>query len=72
MGVSFSFFWPTLRGPGRQSNEAISSLKFLFETRLPSESLEPLIGFLTYLEPKLCHRNQKVVKISIPSNTNLG
>jgi len=41
------------------------------ETRLSYESLEPLIGFLTYLDPKLCHKNQKVVKISNPTNTNL-
>jgi len=29
---------------------------FFFKTRLSSESLEPLIGFLAYLEPKLCHK----------------
>jgi len=58
-GVIF-VFWPTLRGPGHQSNEAIFSIKFLFESRLLSESLEPLIGFLAYLETKLCHKNSKV------------
>jgi len=47
-------------------------LKFFFETRLSSESSEPLIGFLAYLDPKLCHKNQKEVNISTPSNTNLG
>jgi len=72
VGLSFSFFWPTLRGPGRQSNEQLFSLKFLFETRLSSESLKLLIWFLTYLDPKLCHKNQKVVKISTPTKGNLG
>jgi len=60
--VSFSFYWPKLRGPGRQSNGPIVSLKFFFlETRLSYESLEPLIDFLAYLDKKLCHTNQKVV-----------
>jgi len=36
------------------------------ETRLPSESLEPLVVFLAYLEPKLWPPKQKVVKISTP------
>jgi len=43
-----------------------------FETRLSSETLEPLIGFLPYLEPELCHKKQKVVKISTPAKENLG
>jgi len=30
VGLSFSFYWPSLRGPGRQSNEPIASLKFFF------------------------------------------
>ena len=42
------------------------------ETWLSYEPLEPLIGFLAYLDPKLCHKKQKVVKISTPTNTNLG
>jgi len=42
------------------------------ETRLSSEYLEPLIGFLAYLESKLWHKKQKVVKISAPKNANLG
>jgi len=28
VAVSFSYFWPSLRGPGPQSNELIFSLKF--------------------------------------------
>jgi len=31
-----------------------------------------LIGFLAYLEPKLWHKKQKVVKISTSTNANLG
>jgi len=42
------------------------------ETRLSYESLEPLIGFLAYLDQKLCHKKQKVVKISTPTKGNLG
>ena len=72
MGVSFSFYWPSLRGPGRQSNELIVSLKFFLETRLSYESLEPLIDFLAYLDQKLYHKNQRVVKISAPTKGNQG
>jgi len=42
------------------------------ETRLSYGSLEPLIDFLAYLEPKLCHKNQKVVKLSTPAKANQG
>jgi len=41
-------------------------------TRLSSESFEPLVGFLAYLEPKLCHKKQTLVKISTPTKGNLG
>jgi len=44
----------------------------VFETRLSHESLEPLTDFLAYLEPKLWHKKQKVVKISTPANSSLG
>jgi len=71
-GVVLAFLLPTFRGPGPQSNEPIFGLKFLLETRVSSESLEPLIGFVAFLEPKLCHKNQKVVKISTPTKGNLG
>jgi len=46
--------------------------KYLLETRLSYEFQEPLIGFIAYLDQKLCHKNQKVVKIPTPPNTNLG
>ena len=72
MGVSFFFYWPSLRGPGRQSNGPIVSPKFVIETRLSYESLEPLIDFLAYLDKKVCHTNQKVVKLSTPTKGNQG
>jgi len=43
------------------------SSSFLVETRLSSESLELLIGFLANLNANLCHKNQKVVKLTIPT-----
>jgi len=43
-----------------------------FEARRSSESLEPLISFIAYLEPKLWHKNKRVVKISTTTNANLG
>jgi len=44
---------------------------FFVETRLSyDESLEPLIDFLAYLDQKLCHTNQKVVKLSTPTKGN--
>ena len=41
------------------------------ETRLWSASLEPLIDFLAYLEPKLRAKNQNLAKISAPTNVSL-
>ena len=38
-------------------------LKFFLETRPKSTSLEPLNGFLAYLEPKIWIKKQKLVKI---------
>ena len=65
-GGVFAFFWPTLAGLRRQSNGPTFSIKYFDETRLSHESLEPLIGFLIYLDQNLCHKNQKVDKISTP------
>ena len=45
--------------------------KFLFEIRLSSEPLEPLIGFPSYLEAKWWHKKLKVVTISTPTNGNM-
>jgi len=61
-----AFLWPNLPGPGRPSNGPTFWPKYVLETRLSYEFLEPLIGFLAYLDQKLCHKNQKVVKISTP------
>jgi len=66
------FLWPTLTGPGRQSNGPTFWIKYFYETRLSHESLEPLIGFLAYLDQNLCHKNQKVVKISTPKKLTNG
>ena len=71
-GGVFAFLWPTLPGPRRISNGPTFWPKYLYETRLPYESLEPLIGFLAYLDEKLCHKNQKVVKNPTPKKGNQG
>jgi len=45
-------------GPPRaQSNKGCISLKLAVETRLKSESFEPLIGFLAFLVQKLWKTN---------------
>jgi len=65
-GSVLAFLWPTLRGPGRPWNGPTFWPKYFLEIRLSYEFLEPLIGFLAYLDQKLYHKNQKVVKISTP------
>ena len=67
-GGVFAFLWPTSPSPGRPSNGS----KYYYETRLSYESLEPLIGFLAYLDENLCHKNQKVVKNTTPKKGNQG
>jgi len=42
------------------------------EIRLSYEILEILIGFSAYLDKKLCHKKQKVVKISTPEKKIKG
>ena len=69
-GVVSAFSWPTLPGPGRQSNGPTFWPKYLLETRLSYEFLEPLICVLACLDQILCHKKQKVVKISTPKNSN--
>jgi len=71
-GGVLAFLWPTLPGSGRQSNGPTFCLQTFIETRLSYEFLEPLIGFLVYLDQKLCHINQKVVKIFTPKKGNQG
>jgi len=41
------------------------SLKFSFETRLESESFEPLIDFLAFLVRKLCSKINKLINYLI-------
>jgi len=67
-----AFLWPTLPGPGRQSNGPTCWPKYFLQTMLSYESLEPLVCFLAYLDQKLHHKNQKVVKISTPKKGNQG
>ena len=71
-GCVFAFLWPTLHVPGRPSNGPTFWPKYFYETRLSHESLEPLIGFLAYLDEKLCHKNQKVVKNLTSKKGNQG
>jgi len=52
--------WPTLHGPGRQPLGGSSSLKFLLETRLQSESFDTLDDLLGFRVQKLWW---KLVKI---------
>ena len=52
----FLNFWPTLTGPGRQSNEPFFGSIFL-ETRRSSASLEPFIDLLACPEPELWPKN---------------
>jgi len=40
------------------------------QTRLPYEFFKTLIGFLAYLDKKICHKKQKQVKISTPEKGN--
>ena len=51
--VVLGSFWLMLPGPGRQPLGGSISLKFSLETRLESESFEPLIDFLAFLVQKL-------------------
>ena len=71
-GDVFAYLWPTLPGPGRPSNGPTFWPKYFYETRLSHESLEPLIGFLAYLDKKLFHKNQKAVKNPTPKKDNQG
>jgi len=71
-GGVFAFLWPTLPGPGLPSNGPTFWLKYFYETRPSYESLEPLVGFLAYLDEKSCHKNQIVVKNPTPKNGSQG
>jgi len=64
----FSPFLPSLPSPGQQPNEPFFDTRVL-ETRLSSESLEPLIGFLAYLDK---NKKQKFGENSSPTKGILG
>jgi len=59
-------------GLGSKNNVLFLWLKCFLETRLLFEPLDPLIGFLAYLEPKLWPTNQKLDINSSPTKGNLG
>jgi len=71
-GGVFAFSWPILFGPGPQPIDPFFWLKFFSETRSKCMSLEPLNGFLEYLQPKLWIKIQKLVNISAPTSPNVG
>ena len=71
-GGVFAFLWPTFHGPGHPSNGPTLCPKYFYETSLSHESLEPSIDFLAYLDEKLCHKNQEVVKNPTPKKGNQG
>jgi len=69
-----TFFVATrLRLPALGANPTDYFLAQVFlESRLSSEALEPLIGFVAYLEPKLWLKQQKLVINSAPTNADPG
>ena len=62
-GSVFDQLYPAL---GTNPMSQIFRSSFFLETRLSSESLEPLLGFLAYLEPKLWIRTRNLVKNCTP------
>ena len=68
----FCVFWPLSPGPGRQSIKPFFGWSLFLETRSKSSSLEPLNGFLAYLEPKWWIKKQKLVKLWGGLHPNLG
>jgi len=58
-GGVLAFLWPTLPGPGRPLNGQTFWKEYFLETRLSYEFLEPLIGFLAYLDKKLMPQKPK-------------
>ena len=51
--VVLGSFWHILPRPGAQPLDQSVSLKFSLESRVESESFEPLIDFLAFLVQKL-------------------
>jgi len=59
-GIGLGLFWLRLLGPELQPLDGSILLKYLLETRLKSESFEPLIGFLAFLVQKLWSKNHVI------------
>jgi len=59
--VVLGSFWLMLPGLGRQPLGQSVLLKFSLETRLESESFEPLIDFLAFLVEKLLSKINKLI-----------
>ena len=57
MGCDFLANFTRPRAPIQWANFLAQVVQVCLETRLSSESLEPLIGLLIYLETKLCPKN---------------
>jgi len=65
----FSQLYPAM---GANSTSQFFGSSFFWKLGLSYESLEPLIGFLTYLEPRLWPQNQKLVKRYRSTNVEPG
>jgi len=71
IGASFQLFDQVYLSLGANPTSHSFGSMFL-ETRLSSESLEPMVGILAYLEPKLCFKKQNLSKNSNPTKGNFG
>jgi len=78
MGDVFAFL-AKFTWPWAPTQSVIFLIQAFLETGLSSESLESLIDFLAYLEPKLWLKNQYLTKIksiheryNFPSGQNLA
>jgi len=66
----FGHFYPSLGA--NPLSHFLAQVFFFCGNRPKSASLEPCNGCLAYLEPKLWIKKQKLVKMSDPTNPNLG
>jgi len=64
-GIGLGLFWLRLLGPELQPLDGSILLKYLLETRLKSESFEPLIGFLAFLVQKLWSKNHVISNFTL-------
>jgi len=72
MGSCFRDFMADVTWPWAPTQEAIFLDQVFLESRLSSGSLDPLIDFVIYLEPKLCSKNHQLIKILLPQTVTLG